>query len=43
MTTSGPQSEESPEVKEQEGPSLGATASLSGAQRVKKVSSSNRE
>lgn len=30
-------------VKEQEGPSLGAPDSLSGAQRVKKVSSSNRE
>lgn len=42
-TPSWPQSGESPAAKEQEGPSLAATDSLSGAQRVKKVSSSKRE
>lgn len=38
-----PSCAESPLVKEQEGPSLGAPASPSGAQRVKKVSRPNRE
>lgn len=42
-TPSWPQSAESPAVKEQEGLFLGAAHSLSGAQRVKKVSRSNRE